>query len=104
MGVYWCGEFGGDVWDEWAGVVEGVMRMVGLMVVPAVGLGVAWGSVAVAVLLGRRLIALRRNVDRCIASTSPHRIEATVVVVQMFCSFESIGSTREESKGERFHF
>ena len=37
MGVYWRGEFGGDVGDERAGVVEGVMGVVGLMVIPAIG-------------------------------------------------------------------
>ena len=37
MTVYWCGEFGSDVGDERAGVVEGVMGVVGLMVIPAIG-------------------------------------------------------------------
>ena len=101
-GVYWCGEFGGDVGDERAGVFEGVMGMVGKM--PIVGDLVVWDCVALAELRGRRLIAFCLSVDRRMGSTSPHRTEATVVVVQRFCSLESIGSTRKESKGEGFHF
>ena len=32
-GVYWCGEFSGDVGDLRAGVVEGAMGMVGLVII-----------------------------------------------------------------------
>ena len=37
VGVNWCGEFGGDVGDLRALVGEGVMGVVGLMVIPAIG-------------------------------------------------------------------
>ena len=92
MSVYWCGEFGGDVGNERAGVVEGVMGMVGLMLI--VGGCVVRGRVAVAVLLGRRLIALRLCVGWRVGSTPPHRLVATVVVVVRISTTVSKGGPR----------
>ena len=91
-GVYWCGEFGGDVGDERAGVFEGVMGMVGKM--PIVGDLVVWDYVAVAVLLGCRLIALRLCVGWRVGSTPPHRLVGAVVVVVRISTTVSKGGPR----------